>query len=159
MKYCFYVLFSLSIYSCMSIESSYKAEFNYNAKVKLLNENNIYKSSISVNPDTIIIQFYEYFVGNIARIKLTEKNITLSENIEKDDDFKSIIELYDAKYFQIIQNCLYKKEVKFINKEVEVNCDNFGDIKIYIYGLGEISIKLAISRKLERKDKTPAASK
>ena len=72
----------------MSIESSYKAEFNYNAKVKLLNENNIYKSSISVNPDTIIIQFYEYFVGNIARIKLTEKNITLSENIEK---LKSIV--------------------------------------------------------------------
>ena len=102
MKYCFYVLFSLSIYSCMSIESSYKAEFNYNAKVKLLNENNIYKSSISVNPDTIIIQFYEYFVGNIARIKLTEKNITLSENIEKDGDFKSIIDLYDAIYFQII---------------------------------------------------------
>ena len=90
---------------------------------------------------------------------MTEKNITLSENIEKDGDFKSIIELYDAKYFQIIQNCLYKKEVKFINKEVEVNCDNFGDIKIYIYGLGEISIKLAISRKFERKDKTPAASK
>ena len=95
----------------------------------------------------------------MARIILTEKSITLSENIEKDGDFKSIIELYDAKYFQIIQNCLYKKEVKFINKEIEVNCDNFGDIKIYIYGLGEISIKLAISRKLERKDKTPAASK
>ena len=93
----------------MSIESSYKAEFNYNAKVKLLNENNIYKSSISVNPDTIIIQFYEYFVGNMARIKLTEKKITLSENIEIDEDFKSILELYDAKYFQIIQNCLYKK--------------------------------------------------
>ena len=143
----------------MSIESSYKAEFNYNAKVKLLNENNIYKSSISVNPDTIIIQFYEYFVGNMARIILTEKSITFSENIEKVDDFKSILELYDAKYFKIIQNCLYKKEVKFINKEVEVSCDNFGDIKIYIYELGEISIKLAISRKLERKDKTPAASK
>ena len=143
----------------MSIESSNKAESNYNAKVKFLNENNIYKSSISVNPDTIIIQFYEYFVGNMARIILTEKSITFSENIEKVDDFKSILELYDAKYFKIIQNCLYKKEVKFINKEVEVSCDNFGDIKIYIYELGEISIKLAISRKLERKDKTPAASK
>ena len=143
----------------MSIESSNKAESNYNAKVKFLNENNIYKSSISVNPDTIIIQFYEYFVGNMARIILTEKSITFSENIEKVDDFKSILELYDAKYFKIIQNCLYKREVKFINKEVEVSCDNFGDIKIYIYELGEISIKLAISRKLERKDKTPAASK
>ena len=159
MKYCFYFLFSLSIYSCMSIESSDKAESNYNAKVKFLNENNIYKSSISVNPDTVIIQFYEYFVGNVARIILTEKSITFSENIEKVNDFKSILELYDAKYFKIIQNCLYKKEVKFINKEVEVSCDNFGDIKIYIYELGEISIKLAISRKLERKDKTPAASK
>ena len=143
----------------MSIESSDKAESNYNAKVKFLNENNIYKSSISVNPDTVIIQFYEYFVGNVARIILTEKSITFSENIEKVNDFKSILELYDAKYFKIIQNCLYKKEVKFINKEVEVSCDNFGDIKIYIYELGEISIKLAISRKLERKDKTPAASK
>ena len=143
----------------MSIESSNKAESNYNSKVKFLNENNIYKSSISVNPDTIIIQFYEYFVGNMARIILTEKSITFSENIEKVNDFKSILELYDAKYFKIIQKCLYKKEVKFINKEVEVSCDNFGDIKIYIYELGEISIKLAISRKLERKDKTPAASK
>ena len=143
----------------MSIESSYKAEFNYNAKVKLLNENNIYKSSISVNPDTIIIQFYEYFVGNMARIKLTEKNITLSENIEKDGDFKSIIELYDAKYFQIIQNCLYKKEVKFINKEIEVNCDNFGDIKIYIYGLGEISKEDAQKRQDDRNFITLVASK
>ena len=52
----------------------------------------------------------------MARIILTEKSITFSENIEKVDDFKSILELYDAKYFKIIQNCLYKKEVKFINK-------------------------------------------
>ena len=81
---------------------------------------------------------------------VTNKSQTTRDNI------KGIL---TSKYFQIIQNCLYKKEVKFINKEIEVNCDNFGDIKIYIYGLGEISIKLAISRKLERKDKTPAASK
>ena len=49
--------------------------------------------------------------------------------------------------------------MNFKDKELNVNCDNYGNIQINVYKLGEISIKLAISRKLERKDKTPAASK
>ena len=143
----------------MSIESSKKTDLNYNSKIKLPNENNTYKSSISISSDGVIIQFYEYFVGNIARIKLTEEKIILSENIEKNGDINSILKLYNAKYFKIIQNCLYRKVVNFKDKELNVNCDSFGNIQINVYKLGEISIKLAISRKLERKDKTPAASK
>ena len=143
----------------MSIESSKKADVNYNAKIKLLNENSTYKSSISVSPDNIIIQFYEYFVGNIAKINLTQESITLSENIEKNRDINSVLKLYNSKYYQIIQDCFNRRVVNFKDKELNVNCDNFGNIQINVYKLGEISIKLAISRKLERKDKTPAASK
>jgi len=143
----------------MSIESSKKADLNYNAKIKLLNENSTYKSSISVSPDNIIIQFYEYFVGNIAKINLTQESITLSENIEKNRDINSVLKLYNSKYYQIIQDCFNRRVVNFKDKELNVNCDNFGNIQINVYKLGEISIKLAISRKLERKDKTPAASK
>ena len=143
----------------MSIESSKKADLNYNAKIKLLNENSTYKSSISVSPDNIIIQFYEYFVGNIAKINLTQESIILSENIEKNRDINSVLKLYNSKYYQIIQDCFNRRVVNFKDKELNVNCDNFGNIQINVYKLGEISIKLAISRKLERKDKTPAASK
>ena len=159
MKYYLYLLFCLLISSCMSIESSKKADLNYNAKIKLLNENSTYKSSISVSTDNIIIQFYEYFVGNIAKINLTQESIILSENIEKNRDINSVLKLYNSKYYQIIQDCFYRKVVNFKDKELNVNCDNYGNIQINVYKLGEISIKLAISRKLERKDKTPAASK
>ena len=103
----------------MSIESSYKAEFNYNAKVKLLNENNIYKSSISVNPDTIIIQFYEYFVGNIARIKLTEKTLHYQKILKKMAILSPLLNCMTLNIFKLFKIVFTKKRLNLLIKKLK----------------------------------------
>ena len=46
-----------------------------------------------------------------------------------------------------------------ISDYLVINCNENGDINLDINDLGQIKIKLVISKKLERKDKTPSAAK
>ena len=87
MKYCFYILFSLSIYSCMSIESSYKAEFNYNDKVKLLNENKSLKKG-----------------GKTAKAAIIK-----SSNTHDIDNFKLVIEEAESEDIKELRPLLDEK--------------------------------------------------
>ena len=48
---------------------------------------------------------------------------------------------------------------EYSDEKLSINCNDHGDINFDINNLGQIKIKLVISKKLERKDKTPSAAK
>ena len=69
-KYNLIIFYFFLLVSCVSSSNFTKSELNYNAKIKIFDETNIIKSNISVFQNRIIIQFYEYIVGNLAKIEL-----------------------------------------------------------------------------------------
>ena len=48
---------------------------------------------------------------------------------------------------------------EYSDERLSINCNENGNINLDINDLGQIKIKLVISKKLERKDKTPSAAK
>ena len=87
-KYYFLIFYIFLLVSCVSSGNFTKSELNYNAKIKIFDETNIIKSNISVFQNRIIIQFYEYIVGNLAKIELNEDGSILIEEIDiKNIDF------------------------------------------------------------------------
>ena len=158
-KYYLLIFYSFLLVSCISSGNFTKSELNYNAKVKIFDETNIIKSNISVFQNRIIIQFYEYIVGNLAKIELYDDGNILIDGIDiKNIDFE-VNNFSNKKYFQVLNSCLRKNMEEYSDEKLSINCNENGDINLDINDLGQIKIKLVISKKLERKDKTPSAAK
>ena len=158
-KYYLLIFYSFLLVSCVSLGNFTKSELNYNAKIKIFDETNIIKSNISVFQNRIIIQFYEYIVGNLAKIELYDDGNILIDGIDiKNIDFE-VNNFSNKKYFQVLNSCLRKNTEEYSDEKLSINCDQNGDINFNINDLGQIKIKLVISKKLERKDKTPSAAK
>ena len=158
-KYYLLIFYLFLLVSCVSSGNFTKSELNYNAKVKIFDETNIIKSNISVFQNRIIIQFYEYIVGNLAKIELNDDGNILIDGIEiKNIDFE-VNNFSNKKYFQVLNSCLRKNIEEYSDEKLSINCNENGDINFDINDLGQIKIKLVISKKLERKDKTPSAAK
>ena len=158
-KYYLLIFYSFLLVSCVSSGNFTKSELNYNAKIKIFDETNIIKSNISVSQNRIIIQFYEYIVGNLAKIELNDDGNILIEGIDiKKFDFE-INNFSNKKYFQVLNSCLRKNIEEYSDEKLSINCNENGNINFDINDLGQIKIKLVISKKLERKDKTPSAAK
>ena len=158
-KYYLLIFNFFLLVSCVSSGNFTKSELNYNAKIKIFDETNIIKSNISVFQNRIIIQFYEYIVGNLAKIELYDDGNILIDGIDiKNIDFE-VNNFSNKKYFQVLNSCLRKNTEEYSDEKLSINCNENGDINFDIYDLGQIKIKLVISKKLERKDKTPSAAK
>ena len=158
-KYYLLIFYSFLLVSCVSSGNFTKSELNYNAKIKIFDETNIIKSNISVFQNRIIIQFYEYIVGNLAKIELNDEGNILIDGIDiKKIDFE-VNNFNNKKYFQVLNSCLRKNMEEYSDEKLSINCNENGDINLDINDLGQIKIKLVISKKLERKDKTPSAAK
>jgi hypothetical protein len=158
-KYYLLIFNFFLLVSCVSSGNFTKSELNYNAKIKIFDETNIIKSNISVFQNRIIIQFYEYIVGNLAKIELNDDGNILIDGIEiKNIDFE-VNNFSNKKYFQVLSSCLRKNIEEYSDEKLSINCNENGDINFDINDLGQIKIKLVISKKLERKDKTPSAAK
>ena len=158
-KYYLLIFYFFLLVSCVSSGNFTKSELNYNAKIKIFDETNIIKSNISVFQNRIIIQFYEYIVGNLAKIELNDDGNILIDGIEiKNIDFE-VNNFSNKKYFQVLNSCLRKNMEEYSDEKLSINCNENGDINLDINDLGQIKIKLVISKKLERKDKTPSAAK
>ena len=158
-KYYLLIFYSFLLVSCVSSGNFTKSELNYNAKIKIFDETNIIKSNISVFQNRIIIQFYEYIVGNLAKIELNDDGNILIDGIDiKNIDFE-VNNFSNKKYFQVLNSCLRKNTEEYSDEKLSINCNENGDINFDINYLGQIKIKLVISKKLERKDKTPSAAK
>ena len=158
-KYNLLIFYSFLLVSCVSSGNFNKSELNYNAKIKIFDETNIIKSNISVFQNRIIIQFYEYIVGNLAKIEINDDGNILIEGIDiKNTDFE-VNNFSNKKYFQVLNSCLRKNIEEYSDEKLSINCNENGNINFGINDLGQIKIKLVISKKLERKDKTPSAAK
>ena len=158
-KYYYLIFYIFLLVSCVSSGNFTKSELNYNAKIEIFDETNIIKSNISVFQNRIIIQFYEYIVGNLAKIELDDDGNILIDGIDiKDIDFE-VNNFSNKKYFQVLNSCLRKNIEEYSDEKLSINCNENGDINFDINDLGQIKIKLVISRKLDRKDKTPSAAK
>ena len=158
-KYYLLIFYSFLLVSCISSGNFTKSELNYNAKIKIFDETNIIKSNISVFQNRIIIQFYEYIVGNLAKIELYDDGNILIDGIDiKNIDFE-VNNFSNKKYFQVLNSCLRKNIEEYSDEKLSINCNENGDINFDINDLGQIKIKLVISKKLERKGKTPSAAK
>ena len=158
-KYYLLIFYFFLLVSCVSSSNFTKSELNYNAKIKIFDETNIIKSNISVFQNRIIIQFYEYIVGNLAKIELYDDGNILIDGIDiKNIDFE-VNNFSNKKYFQVLNSCLRKNTEEYLDEKLSINCNENGDINFDINDLGQIKIKLVISKKLERKDKTPSAAK
>ena len=158
-KYYLLIFNFFLLVSCVSSGNFTKSELNYNAKIKIFDETNIIKSNISVFQNRIIIQFYEYIVGNLAKIELYDDGNILIDGIDiKKIDFE-VNNFSNKKYFQVLNSCLRKNIEEYSDEKLSINCNENGDINFDINDLGQIKIKLVISKKLERKDKTPSAAK
>ena len=158
-KYYLLIFYFFLLVSCVSSGNFTKSELNYNAKIEIFDETNIIKSNISVFQNRIIIQFYEYIVGNLAKIELDDDGNILIDGIDiKDIDFE-VNNFSNKKYFQVFNSCLRKNIEEYSDEKLSINCNENGNINFDINDLGQIKIKLVISKKLERKDKTPSAAK
>ena len=158
-KYYLLIFYIFLLVSCVSSGNFTKSELNYNAKIKIFDETDIIKSNISVFQNRIIIQFYEYIVGNLAKIELYDDGNILIDGIDiKNIDFE-VNNFSNKKYFQVLNSCLRKNTEEYSDEKLSINCNENGDINFDINDLGQIKIKLVISKKLERKDKTPSAAK
>ena len=158
-KYYFLIFYIFLLVSCVSSGNFTKSELNYNAKIEIFDETNIIKSNISVFQNRIIIQFYEYIVGNLAKIELNDDGNILIDGIDiKNIDFE-VDNFSNKKYFQVLNSCLRKNIEEYSDEKLSINCNENGNINFDINDLGQIKIKLVISRKLDRKDKTPSAAK
>ena len=158
-KYYLLIFYFFLLVSCVSSSNFTKSELNYNAKIKIFDETDIIKSNISVFQNRIIIQFYEYIVGNLAKIELNEDGNILIDGIDiKKIDFE-VNSFSNKKYFQVLNSCLRKNTEEYSDEKLSINCNENGDINFDINDLGQIKIKLVISKKLERKGKTPSAAK
>ena len=158
-KYYYLIFYIFLLVSCVSSGNFTKSELNYNAKIKIFDETDIIKSNISVFQNRIIIQFYEYIVGNLAKIELNDDGNILIDGIDiKNIDFE-VNNFSNKKYFQVLNSCLRKNIEEYSDEKLSINCNENGDINFDINDLGQIKIKLVISKKLERKDKTPSAAK
>ena len=158
-KYYLLIFYFFLLVSCVSSGNFTKSELNYNAKIKIFDETNIIKSNISVFQNRIIIQFYEYIVGNLAKIELNDDGNILIDGIDiKNIDFE-VNNFSNKIYFQVLNSCLRKNTEQYSDEKLSINCNEYGDINFDINNLGQIKIKLVISKKLERKDKTPSAAK
>lgn len=158
-KYYLLIFYFFLLVSCVSSSNFTKSELNYNAKIKIFDETDIIKSNISVFQNRIIIQFYEYIVGNLAKIELYDDGNILIDGIDiKKIDFE-VNSFSNKKYFQVLNSCLRKNTEEYSDEKLSINCNENGDINFDINDLGQIKIKLVISKKLERKDKTPSAAK
>ena len=158
-KYYYLIFYIFLLVSCVSSGNFTKSELNYNAKIKIFDETNIIKSNISVFQNRIIIQFYEYIVGNLAKIELYDDGNILIDGIDiKNIDFE-VNNFSNKIYFQVLNSCLRKNTEQYSDEKLSINCNENGDINFDINDLGQIKIKLVISKKLERKDKTPSAAK
>ena len=158
-KYYLLIFNFFLLVSCVSSSNFTKSELNYNAKIKIFDETDIIKSNISVFQNRIIIQFYEYIVGNLAKIELYDDGTILIDGIDiKNIDFE-VNNFSNKKYFQVLNSCLRKNMEEYSDEKLSINCNENGDINLDINDLGQIKIKLVISKKLERKDKTPSAAK
>ena len=158
-KYYLLIFYSFLLVSCVSSGNFTKSELNYNAKIKIFDETNIIKSNISVSQNSIIIQFYEYIVGNLAKIVLNDDGNILIDGIDiKNIDFE-VNNFSNKKYFQVLNSCLRKNIEEYSAETLSITCNKNGNINFDINDLGQIKIKLVISKKLERKDKTPSSAK
>ena len=158
---CVYLIFSFS--SCANINQIESQTKIYNAKVKIFNDSNIYKSNIIVFKDNIIIQFNEFFLGNVSKLELSS-NGSIKSNIllnnERDKYLDELSENFSSKYFVLFYRCLMLDDINYEDKIVKIICDKYGRILFTLIEYQQdINIKLLVSRKIERAKKTPTEIK
>ena len=158
---CVYLIFSFS--SCANINQIESQTEIYNAKVKIFNDSNIYKSNIIVFKDNIIIQFNEFFLGNVSKLELSS-NGSIKSNIllnnERDKYLDELSENFSSEYFVLFYRCLMLDDINYEDKIVKIICDKYGRILFRLIEYQQdINIKLLVSRKIERAKKTPTEIK
>ena len=153
----------ISLYSCTNFEQLSSQKQVFNAKFQLLKEQYVYKSNIIAFKDRIIIQFNQPFLGNVGKIELFRNGYFQSDlllNIKDDKNFKEISNNFSETYFDLIYSCLQLNSIKYEDSFIKLKCNKYGDINIRFKNYNNvINIKLMVSRKIERGNRTPTEIK
>ena len=157
------VVIVISLYSCTNFEQLSSQKQVFNAKFQLLKEQYVYKSNIIAFKDRIIIQFNQPFLGNVGKIELFRNGYFQSDlllNIKDDKNFKEISNNFSETYFDLIYSCLQLNSIKYEDSFIKLKCNKYGDINIRFKNYNNvINIKLMVSRKIERGNRTPTEIK
>ena len=157
------VVIVISLYSCTNFEQLSSQKQVFNAKFQLLKEQYVYKSNIIAFKDRIIIQFNQPFLGNLGKIELFKNGyfqLDLIPVVRDNKNFKEISNNFSQKHFDLIYSCLQLNSIKYEDNFIKLKCDKYGDINIRIKNYNNIiNIKLMVSRKIERANRTPTEIK
>ena len=157
------VVIVISLYSCTNFEQLSSQKQVFNAKFQLLKEQYVYKSNIIAFKDRIIIQFNQPFLGNVGKIELLRNGYFQSDlllNIKDNKNFQEISNNFSETYFDLIYSCLQLNSIKYEDSFIKLNCNKYGDINIRFKNYNNvINIKLMVSRKIERGNRTPTEIK
>ena len=157
------VVIVISLYSCTNFEQLSSQKQVFNAKFQLLKEQYVYKSNIIAFKDRIIIQFNQPFLGNVGKIELLRNGYFQSDlllNIKDNKNFQEISNNFSETYFDLIYSCLQLNSIKYEDSFIKLKCNKYGDINIRFKNYNNvINIKLMVSRKIERGNRTPTEIK
>ena len=153
----------ISLYSCTNFEQLSSQKQVFNAKFQLLKEQYVYKSNIIAFKDRIIIQFNQPFLGNVGKIELFRNGYFQSDlllKIKDNKNFQEISNNFSETYFDLIYSCLQLNSIKYEDSFIKLKCNKYGDINIRFKNYNNvINIKLIVSRKIERGNRTPTEIK
>ena len=153
----------ISLYSCTNFEQLSSQKQVFNAKFQLLKEQYVYKSNIIAFKDRIIIQFNQPFLGNVGKFELFRNGYFQSDlllDIKDNKNFQEISNNFSETYFDLIYSCLQLNSIKYEDSFIKLKCNKYGDINIRFKNYNNvINIKLMVSRKIERGNRTPTEIK
>ena len=153
----------ISLYSCTNFEQLSSQKQVFNAKFQLLKEQYIYKSNIIAFKDRIIIQFNQPFLGNVGKFELFRNGYfqsDLLQDIKDNKNFQEISNSFSETYFDLIYSCLQLNSIEYEDSFIKLKCNKYGDINIRFKNYNNvINIKLMVSRKIERGNRTPTEIK
>jgi len=153
----------ISLYSCTNFEQLSSQKQVFNAKFQLLKEQYVYKSNIIAFKDRIIIQFNQPFLGNVGKFELFRNGYFQSDlllDIKDNKNFQEISNNFSETYFDLIYSCLQLNSIEYEDSFIKLKCNKYGDINIRFKNYNNvINIKLMVSRKIERGNRTPTEIK
>ena len=151
------------MYSCTNFEQLSSQKQVFNAKFQLLKEQYVYKSNIIAFKDRIIIQFNQPFLGNVGKFELFRNGYFQSDlllDIKDNKNFQEISNNFSETYFDLIYSCLQLNSIEYEDSFIKLKCNKYGDINIRFKNYNNvINIKLMVSRKIERGNRTPTEIK
>tara|TARA_B100001248_G_C27359022_1_gene445389 strand:+ start:481 stop:993 length:513 start_codon:yes stop_codon:yes gene_type:complete len=159
----FSLVIVISLYSCTNFEQLSSQKQVFNAKFQLLKEQYVYKSNIIAFKDRIIIQFNQPFLGNVGKFELFRNGYFQSDlllDIKDNKNFQEISNNFSETYFDLIYSCLQLNSIEYEDSFIKLKCNKYGDINIRFKNYNNvINIKLMVSRKIERGNRTPTEIK